>query len=372
MDLLNPRDLDRGQVRRVPDTAWFDAKRPPFASLVAELSQCMGSCGLPKGSPGGTTQFRGLRAQAACARFIVDLLNPRDGFLGQSTAAADMDALSRLELLQRLADEAVARAQQDKTRIEAEALGVLRSAIHLSVGAMLAGVCADAAERLATASGGSSGPAPWHAGRPMLVDALIADTADAREPDCCGALAQIYAAQPFREWWGEPARSRSRAPERLQWLHFRAKHIDLIEYLRENHKSLKVLERSVEERLYAVWGDEAEMEADAPDAPDAPDAEADDVADDGEVAEAETAQAALDEAKAALAEAEAALVAAETAQATDAETDEAKAEEAKADDAPTLPADDADTSAVQGGALMEPPQPAASLPPPPLQTEVEI
>ena len=283
-----------------------------------------------------------------------------------------MDALSRLELLQRLADEAVARAQQDKTRIETEALGVLRSAIHLSVGAMLAGVCADAAERLATAgaaSGGSSGPAPWHAGRPMLVDALIADTADARVPDCCGALAQIYAAQPFREGWGEPARSRARVPERLQWLHFRAKHIDLIEYLRENHKSLKVLERSVEERLYAVWGDEAEMEADAPDAPDA---EADDVADDGEVAEAETAQAALDEAKAALAEAEAALVAAETAQATDAETDEAKAEEAKADDAPTLPADDADTSAVQGGAVMEPPQPAASLPPPPLQTEVEI
>ena len=73
-----------------------------------------------------------------------------------------------------------------------------------------------------------------------------------------------------------------------------------------------------------------------------------------------------------MAEAEAALVAAETAQATDAETDEAKAEEAKADDAPTLPADDADTSAVQGGAVMEPPQPAASLPPPPLQTEVEI
>lgn len=279
-----------------------------------------------------------------------------------------MDALSRLELLQRLADEAVARAQQDKTRIETEALGVLRSAIHLSVGAMLAGVCADAAERLATAgaaSGGSSGPAPWHAGRPMLVDALIADTADARVPDCCGALAQIYAAQPFREWWGEPARSRARVPERLQWLHFRAKHIDLIEYLRENHKSLKVLERSVEERLYAVWGDEAEMEADAPDAPDAE-------ADVGDVGEAETAQATLDEAKEALAEAEAALVAAETAVATGAETDEAKAEEAKADDAPTPPANDADTSAVQGGAVMEPPQPAASVPPPPVQMEVEI
>ena len=80
----------------------------------------------------------------------------------------------------------------------------------------------------------------------------------------------------------------------------------------------------------------------------------------------------LDEAKEALAEAEAALVAAETAVATGAETDEARAEEAKADDAPTPPANDADTSAMQGGAVMEPPQPAASVPPPPVQMEVEI
>ena len=47
-------DLDRGAVRRAPDTGWFDHTRPPFASLTAELQRCMGGHGAP---------FKPLRAQ---------------------------------------------------------------------------------------------------------------------------------------------------------------------------------------------------------------------------------------------------------------------------------------------------------------------
>ena len=36
-------------------------------------------------------------------------------------------------------------------------------------------------------------------------------------------------------------------------MEYRSKGVDLIEYLRENHKSMKVLERSLEQRLHAIW-----------------------------------------------------------------------------------------------------------------------
>ena len=59
--------------------------------------------------------------------------------------------------------------------------------------------------------------------------------------------------QAFREWWNAP--ERARAPERLQWMNFRAKGIDMLEYLRENRQSLTVLERSVDERLHAIYAE---------------------------------------------------------------------------------------------------------------------
>jgi hypothetical protein len=35
--------LDKGTVRRAPGSeTWYDAKAPPYASLVAELQRCMG------------------------------------------------------------------------------------------------------------------------------------------------------------------------------------------------------------------------------------------------------------------------------------------------------------------------------------------
>ena len=80
------------------------------------------------------------------------------------------------------------------------------------------------------------------------------DSASASAP-CCASLAHIYAAQPFREWWNEPARTR--APERLQWMDYRSKGVDLLEYVREAHRSMKVLERALETRLHAIWADEA-------------------------------------------------------------------------------------------------------------------
>ena len=76
----------------------------------------------------------------------------------------------------------------------------------------------------------------------------------ARSGACCAALAHLYESGPFREWWGD-ASSRTGAAERLQWLDYRAKGVDLIEYLRENHRSMKVIERGLEGRLHAIWAD---------------------------------------------------------------------------------------------------------------------
>ena len=66
-------------------------------------------------------------------------------------------------------------------------------------------------------------------------------------PICCTSLGRSG-------WWGD-ASSRTGAAERLQWLDYRAKGVDLIEYLRENHRSMKVIERGLEGRLHAIWAD---------------------------------------------------------------------------------------------------------------------
>jgi hypothetical protein len=70
---------------------------------------------------------------------------------------------------------------------------------------------------------------------------------DAAEP-ACAQLRHVYASQCFRQWWLAP--SRTRAPERLQWMEFRAKRVDLLEYVRENRGSLAVLEESVSARVH--------------------------------------------------------------------------------------------------------------------------
>ena len=48
-----------------------------------------------------------------------------------------------------------------------------------------------------------------------------------RSGSCCLALSKLYEAGPFRQWWGEAA-ARAGAAERLQWLDYRAKGVDLI------------------------------------------------------------------------------------------------------------------------------------------------
>ena len=108
MHLLRGGHSNRDPIQ-APSTEWFDARRPPFTSLISELGRCMG---------GGRT-FKPLRAQAACLRFVVDLLNIKTGFLAISRAPADADALSRVALLERMADEASCRCQQQ----HASALG---------------------------------------------------------------------------------------------------------------------------------------------------------------------------------------------------------------------------------------------------------
>ena len=40
-------------------------------------------------------------------------------------------------------------------------------------------------------------------------------------------------------------------------MEYRAKGIDLVEYLRENLKSMKVLERSLEAKLHPIWSEVA-------------------------------------------------------------------------------------------------------------------
>lgn len=283
-------DLDAGSVRHAPSTEWFDARRPPFTSLISELQRCMGA----------GSAFKPLRTQAACLRFVVDLLNIKTGFLALSKAPADADALSRVALLERMADEASCRCQQQHgTTLGDAALAALKQAMHQSLGAMLAGVCAESSARhgVPCANDPSANPATHLASKPSsteavggvggviaqglaLGDALMGDGSSSSDstPSCCGALSHMYAAQPFREWWSDPSVRRS--PERLQWLQFRQKRIDLLEFTRENHKSLKVclsrawstlapspshatrhprcqlqvLEQSLEERLHSIWG----------------------------------------------------------------------------------------------------------------------
>lgn len=291
-------DLDQGIVRRAPviDAEWYSAVAPPYAVLTSELQRCMGA----------GSAFKALRAQAACLRFVVDALNVQCGFLARSRAPADADALERFQLLEAFATEATARCQQQAkpgTPVGVEAVDVMRAALHASVGGMLAGVCTEAhlrhggaavtAARSSTSGapvgvggGGGSGGSGMRARSASSVASLgslggsglgggsalgewtglIGDPVAGESSNaggvggagggsCCGALSHIYASQPFREWWGEPGRTRTGA-ERLQWLDYRAKGVDLIEYLRENHRSMKVLERSLEQRLHAIWAAE--------------------------------------------------------------------------------------------------------------------
>ena len=109
---------------------------------------------------------------------------------------------------------------------------------------------------LRAAASSSSALGEWSSEWSGIVsDAVIGESSSSSSLDsaCCGALSHIYASQPFREWWDGRGRS---GAERLQWLDYRAKGVDLIEYLRENHRSMKVLERSLEQRLHAIWAAE--------------------------------------------------------------------------------------------------------------------
>ena len=287
-------DLDRGTVRRPPNSdEWFNPRAPIYESLSAELQRCMG-----QGSA-----FKALRAQAACLRFIVDVLNIRKGFLSRSIHEADADALSRFELLESFAADAASRCKQQQREagyngfnggsnggggVAEEAVEVMRAALHQSVGASLSEVCRDANDRFnSQMSGGrpsdaapvaaSASPATSSSGGAIqraaaaralgggasaassALDVLLGSEGpyevDAGGGPCCGALCHIYASSPFREWWGLPS-SRTRAAERLQWLDYRSKGVDLIEYVRENHRSMKVLERSLEARLHAIWAED--------------------------------------------------------------------------------------------------------------------
>jgi hypothetical protein len=269
--------LDRGIVRRAPGTDWFDARAPPFASLCAELQRCMGGGGQP---------FRGLRAQAACLRFVVDVINIPTGFLASSPSPCDADALSRFRLLEAFAADAHARCKQHRSGLDEAALGTLEQSLHQSTGYLLAQVCAEAATRHHGGGAGGGGGMARGAGGATAGDggaggggdacrggagtgsmgalgewnALIGESVEAvggsaaRSSSCCLALSKLYEAGPFREWWGEAA-ARTGAAERLQWLDYRAKGVDLIEYLRENHRSMKVIERGLEGRLHAIWAD---------------------------------------------------------------------------------------------------------------------
>ena len=234
-------DLDAGTVHHPSATGWFKATAPPIISLCRELSRCMGD----------VMQFREAAAQAACLRFVVNTLNLGAGFLSRSPAPADAEAASRLQLLGRYGDDL--RKRCAAAGMEERSVALLVQAMHQSEGALLESICADAsdaarrqAERAAQqqqANGGWGG---------VIGDiGTTVDSGPIVPPDCCAQLRHVYASMSFREWWMEPARARS--PEKLQWMQYRAKGIDLLEYVRENRSTLAMLERSVEERLHSVY-----------------------------------------------------------------------------------------------------------------------
>ena len=199
--------------------------------------------------------------EVACLRFVVDVLNLGSGFLASSRAPADDVARRQLALLRTFADDVTSRCRAKG--LGADALASLQRARLQSEGAILADVCDVAlasagearAERL-TADGGAwhrGGQDNWAAG--LLGDAaphaggLAAQLAGGGEPaPVCRQLRHVYASQSFRQWWLQPSRTRS--PDRLQWMEFRAKGIDLSEYVRENRDSLAVLEQSVSQRIH--------------------------------------------------------------------------------------------------------------------------
>ncbi|KAL1510542.1 hypothetical protein AB1Y20_006845 [Prymnesium parvum] len=233
-------DLDGGVVHRAPGTEWFDERAPPFFSLCQELQLSMGDC----------MQFRPSAAQTACLRFVVDVLNLSTGFLARSMAPADADALSRARLLDSFAKDATERCK--RAGLDSGSMHILQRALQQSRGALLAEVCSGAAG--ASAATRKSGTATWGLGdlASLVADGAANPSSSATTPPpVCGVLANIFAAQPFRDWWGDPQRSRS--PERLQWMQFRAKGIDIAEYLRENRQSINMLQRSVHERLHSVY-----------------------------------------------------------------------------------------------------------------------
>ena len=260
-------DLDAGVVQRPPQMGWFDARRPPFAALCGELAGCMG----------GTARrpFRQVGAHAACLRFVVDALNVRGhGFLAASKAPADADARARLALVARYAADVRQRCVHGG--LDAAALAALDSAAHVAEGAALGEVCAEAAEAAAekraaeaAEAAAAGGAAAWGGG---LAEACAVSLADAAPPlrpaadePVCAALQHVYRSQAFRTWWNA-ANGPAAAPDRsAQWLQYRAKGLELIEYVRENHATLAQLERSVEERMHAVLaGEDAAAPAEAP------------------------------------------------------------------------------------------------------------
>ena len=231
-------DLDRGQIRAAPSAPWLAAAAPPFSTLADELQRCMVAA-----------SFKPMRAQAACLRFVVDVLNFETGFLARSAAPADADAIARIRLLHEFAADVTARCEHATLPAVADALPTLRACIDKALGPQISRLCAEAAGSARGWGGGGAG------GYLMSeISALMSDddgAAPAGEPPACAALAHVYASQPFGDWWGQPERDE----RRFQWLNFRAKGIDLIEYLRENRASLKVLERSLEARLHAIWAE---------------------------------------------------------------------------------------------------------------------
>ena len=257
-------DLDAGVVQRPPQMGWFDARRPPFAALCAELAGCMG----------GTARrpFRqvALTPPASASSSTRSTSGPRlpRGEQGARGRRARARACARRALRRRRAP-----ALRPRWPRRGRARGARRAA-HVAEGRAGRGVCGGGGGGggEARGGGGGGGGAARRRVGGGLAEACAVSLADAAPPlrpaadePVCAALQHVYRSQAFRTWWNA-ANGPAAAPDRsAQWLQYRAKGLELIEYVRENHATLAQLERSVEERMHAVLaGEDAAAPAEAP------------------------------------------------------------------------------------------------------------
>ncbi len=77
---------------------------------------------------GACVKFRQAAAQAACLRFIVDMVNLAAGFISRSAAPADADARCRLDMLRKYAADV--RSRCEASGLDAKALEILDRAMH--------------------------------------------------------------------------------------------------------------------------------------------------------------------------------------------------------------------------------------------------